>query len=156
MHLSTHSLISLSAGLFQNPLMLIKIFLLLGFRQVSPVPHPDVCSFPATPPELVFPDIWLYPLFCLLAVVLRGDVLHRNPFRITEDLPYLTSPHLCNVDIICRSRPSNLPFSSTERNRCFKDTIHFSCFAFSPPPPPFIMIQWIVSRKCLLLPLVHE
>lgn len=49
---------------------------------------------------------------------------------------YLTSPHLCNVDIICRSRPSNLPSSSTERNRCFKDTIHFSCFAFFLSPPP--------------------
>lgn len=144
-YICQHSQISLSGGLFQSPLMVIKIFfLLLGFRQVSYVPHPDVCSFPAIPWEQDLLDIWLYPLFCLLAAILRGDILQRNPFRITEDL--FTSPHLCKVNIYDQIRPPKLPSSSRERSRYFYNITHLFCLFLI-----FVMIQRILPRKSLLL-----
>lgn len=95
-HLSTHSQISLSAGLLQSPLMFIKIlFLLQGFRQVLHVPHPDICGFPAAPWEKVFLDIWLYPLVFLFVAIVKCDVLQKKSLQNHRGLIHLTSTFQC-------------------------------------------------------------
>lgn len=73
-------------------------------------------------------DIWLYPLFCLLAAILGGDILQRNPFRITEDL--FTSPHLCSVNIYPEpDLPSSLAHQQKEAGT-FREQLIWPGFFF--------------------------
>lgn len=133
--MSTHSLISLSAGLFQNPLILTKIFLLLGFRQVSPVPYPDVCSFPATPPELVFPHIVLSVGCC--------PQRRCTPQKSLQNHRGLTSPHLTSAMLTSYADldlPTSLPHQQKGIGALRIQFIFLALLSFSLPPL-FIMIQ---------------
>lgn len=71
----------------KSPLMIIKIFLILGFRQVSECALLDLCSFPVI--------LWEYVCWCLAVPIVPSVGCHQRRSTPKEIPSESHSPHLC-------------------------------------------------------------